>query len=167
MWASRISSSVVTSLATGCRDLASIELHAEAMDAEALTKVANFRNLNDLRLDVINGVPWVSLLPTYAKNNGGSLKILALNTLNSIELGVIFDVFPALEQLCLWNSVDVTAETLTEMISRQKQRSKQFKLIASCYHIQMSEALSTTLKETPVFSVGCYFDHRPCDLEIF
>lgn len=166
LWASRISAPVITSLVSGCKDITSIELHAESMDADALTKVANFRNLSDLRLDVINGIPWMSLLPTYAKNNGQTLKIMALNALHSDELTLIFEVFPVLEQLCLWNSVDITADILANLVNRQKQRTKLFKLIASCYHVQMNELLTAALKDAPNFSVGCYFDHRPCDLDM-
>lgn len=138
------------------------------MEAEALARVSNFKGLTDLRLDVISGIPWVSLLPMYAANNQSTLKILALNGLHSVELFLILQLFPALEQLCLWNSVDVTAQSLVDLIIQHENRPNPLKLTASCYHIQMTEALAIVLRDhAGNFAVGCYYDHHPCDLNSF
>jgi len=168
VWAPRITASVITAVVEGCPKLTSLELHAENMEAEALTRVSHFKGLSDLRLDVINGIPWVSLLPNYAANNQSTLKILALNGLHSVELFLILQAFPALEQLCLWNSVDVTAQTLVDLIVQFQTRQNPLKITASCYHIQMTEPLAIVLRDHATnFAVGCYYDHHPCDLNSF
>uniref|UniRef100_A0A915IYI8 F-box domain-containing protein n=1 Tax=Romanomermis culicivorax TaxID=13658 RepID=A0A915IYI8_ROMCU len=154
-----------------CSNLTTIKLgclgqcHTEIMDLEALTSLSKFKNLTDFRLDVVNGLPWASLLPTYARQNGSTLKILALNAVHASELPSILELFPRLEQLCMWNSVDIKAATLVDLIQKFKDsKTNPIKLIASCYQVQMDQPLRAVLKKVPQFSVGCYYEHNPCDL---